>query len=258
MPGIKPERADLILAGAVVVQSVMEAGGFDCMEVTEAGLREGVFFASLLDGADPPLIETCASTRCATSPPSTTPDIAHTEHVAGARAVDVGRARQRRPGRARAAVGGGDAARHRRRDRLRRPPQALALPDPQRRAAGLLPARDRADRPDGALSPQGLADARPVLRARPQGRRRAADALLGRAAAGRAARALARPGGRSRRGQGGQRARGAAPGGARGRPIARWAAQKEQDVFKQAFGRELEVSEGRSSRKARRSPARAR
>ena len=46
MPGIKPERGDLILAGALVVQSVMEAGGFDCMEVTEAGLREGVFFAS--------------------------------------------------------------------------------------------------------------------------------------------------------------------------------------------------------------------
>ena len=57
VPGIKPERGDLILAGALVVQSVMEAGGFDCMEVTEAGLREGVFFASLLDGRYPPLIE---------------------------------------------------------------------------------------------------------------------------------------------------------------------------------------------------------
>ena len=40
--------------------------------------------------------------------------------------------------------------------------------------------------------------------------------------------------------------------------IARWAAQKEQDVFEQAFGRELEVSVARSSRRARRSPARAR
>ena len=29
VPGIKPARADLILAGAVVVQSVLEAGGFD-------------------------------------------------------------------------------------------------------------------------------------------------------------------------------------------------------------------------------------
>ena len=32
--------------------------------------------------------------------------------------------------------------------------------------------------------------------------------------------------------------------------VARWAAQKEQDVFEQAFGRELEVSEARSSQKA--------
>ena len=39
MPGIKPERADLILAGAVVIQGVLEAGGFDALEVTEAGPR---------------------------------------------------------------------------------------------------------------------------------------------------------------------------------------------------------------------------
>ena len=51
VPGIKPERADLILAGAVVVQTVMEVGGFDALEVTEAGLREGVFFEELLAGS---------------------------------------------------------------------------------------------------------------------------------------------------------------------------------------------------------------
>jgi exopolyphosphatase/guanosine-5'-triphosphate,3'-diphosphate pyrophosphatase len=44
VPGIKPARADVILAGAVVVLGVLEAGGFDALEVTEAGLREGVFF----------------------------------------------------------------------------------------------------------------------------------------------------------------------------------------------------------------------
>ena len=33
VPGIKPERGDLILAGAVVIQTVMEAGGFDGIEV---------------------------------------------------------------------------------------------------------------------------------------------------------------------------------------------------------------------------------
>jgi len=53
--GIKPERGDVILAGALVVQAVMEAGGFEALEVTEAGLREGVFFSTLLEGSDPPL-----------------------------------------------------------------------------------------------------------------------------------------------------------------------------------------------------------
>jgi exopolyphosphatase / guanosine-5'-triphosphate,3'-diphosphate pyrophosphatase len=49
VPGVKPARADLILAGAVVVQGVLQAGGFKGLETTEAGLREGVFFERLLD-----------------------------------------------------------------------------------------------------------------------------------------------------------------------------------------------------------------
>jgi len=51
VPGIKPARADLILAGAIVVQGALRAGGFDGLEVTEAGLREGVFFERLLAGS---------------------------------------------------------------------------------------------------------------------------------------------------------------------------------------------------------------
>jgi exopolyphosphatase/guanosine-5'-triphosphate,3'-diphosphate pyrophosphatase len=50
VPGVKPARADLILAGAVVVEGVMRAGGFEELEVTEAGLREGVFFERHLAG----------------------------------------------------------------------------------------------------------------------------------------------------------------------------------------------------------------
>jgi exopolyphosphatase/guanosine-5'-triphosphate,3'-diphosphate pyrophosphatase len=57
VPGIKSGRGDLILAGALVVQSVMRAGGFDSLEATEAGLREGVFFATLLEDRDPPVLE---------------------------------------------------------------------------------------------------------------------------------------------------------------------------------------------------------
>ena len=44
VPGIKAARADLILAGATTIQAVLEIGGFSGLEVTEAGLREGVFF----------------------------------------------------------------------------------------------------------------------------------------------------------------------------------------------------------------------
>jgi len=43
--GVKAARADLILAGAVVIQATMRTGGFEALEATEAGLREGVFFA---------------------------------------------------------------------------------------------------------------------------------------------------------------------------------------------------------------------
>lgn len=43
VPGIKPNRADIVLAGAVVVREVMRAGGFPRVGVTAWGLREGVF-----------------------------------------------------------------------------------------------------------------------------------------------------------------------------------------------------------------------
>jgi exopolyphosphatase / guanosine-5'-triphosphate,3'-diphosphate pyrophosphatase len=48
LPGIKPDRADVILGGALVLASALDSGGFDVIEVTEAGLREGVFFERLL------------------------------------------------------------------------------------------------------------------------------------------------------------------------------------------------------------------
>jgi exopolyphosphatase / guanosine-5'-triphosphate,3'-diphosphate pyrophosphatase len=48
VPGIKPDRGDVILGGALVLAAVLDAGGFDRIEPTEAGLREGVFFERLL------------------------------------------------------------------------------------------------------------------------------------------------------------------------------------------------------------------
>ncbi len=42
--GIKPARADIVLAGALVIEEVMRRGEFATLEVTGAGLREGIFF----------------------------------------------------------------------------------------------------------------------------------------------------------------------------------------------------------------------
>jgi len=54
--GIKPDRADVILGGALVLATAMEAGGHDLVEVSEAGLREGAFLGNVIEG-DPPLFE---------------------------------------------------------------------------------------------------------------------------------------------------------------------------------------------------------
>ncbi len=83
MPGIKPARADIVLAGAVVVQSVLEAGGFAGIEATEAGLREGVFFDRTLTGADGPLLDDVRRASVLNLAAQYDPHAAHTRHVAG-------------------------------------------------------------------------------------------------------------------------------------------------------------------------------
>jgi exopolyphosphatase/guanosine-5'-triphosphate,3'-diphosphate pyrophosphatase len=81
VPGIKYSRADLILAGAAVVEAVLELGGFPAIEATEAGLREGVFFARHLDG-DPPLFDDVRRASVLNLAGQYHVDHAHTEHVA--------------------------------------------------------------------------------------------------------------------------------------------------------------------------------
>jgi exopolyphosphatase/guanosine-5'-triphosphate,3'-diphosphate pyrophosphatase len=80
--GIKPARADIILAGAVVVRAVMEAGGFDGVEVTEAGLREGIFFERHLAPAEPPLFPDVRRASVENMAAQYHVDRAHTDHVA--------------------------------------------------------------------------------------------------------------------------------------------------------------------------------
>ncbi len=83
--GIKPARGDLILAGAAVVAAVLEAGGFNAMEVTEAGLREGIFFERLLAGDDPPLfadVRRSSVLNLAAQYPVSQEHTAHVAHLA--------------------------------------------------------------------------------------------------------------------------------------------------------------------------------
>jgi exopolyphosphatase/guanosine-5'-triphosphate,3'-diphosphate pyrophosphatase len=82
MPGIKPERAGVILAGAVVIAAVMEAAGAARLEVTEAGLREGVFFASYLSRREPPLFENVREASVWNLATQYQDDLSHCRHVA--------------------------------------------------------------------------------------------------------------------------------------------------------------------------------
>ncbi len=81
VPGIKATRGDLILAGAVTIQAVLAAAGLDGVEVTEAGLREGVFFEQHLAGTDGrfPDVRAASVRNLAAQAPV---DPAHTRHVA--------------------------------------------------------------------------------------------------------------------------------------------------------------------------------
>jgi exopolyphosphatase / guanosine-5'-triphosphate,3'-diphosphate pyrophosphatase len=82
LPGIKPGRGDIILAAAVVLETVVEMGGFTGIEATEGGLREGVFLArTLLDEAEPlfPDVRGAAVRNLAVQYES---DLRHVEHVA--------------------------------------------------------------------------------------------------------------------------------------------------------------------------------
>ncbi|HEV8097764.1 MAG TPA: HD domain-containing protein, partial [Gaiellaceae bacterium] len=80
--GIKPDRGDVILGGAVVLSALMEAGGFDELEVSEAGLREGAFFERFLDDRDPPLFEDVREASVINLANRYEDDLHHQRHVA--------------------------------------------------------------------------------------------------------------------------------------------------------------------------------
>lgn len=82
IPGIKAARGEIILAGAVVVRATMEAAGVGALEVTEAGLREGVFFERMLAGEEPPLVADVRMASVLNLAARYGVDPAHTRHVA--------------------------------------------------------------------------------------------------------------------------------------------------------------------------------
>lgn len=55
--GMKADRADIALAGAIVVEECMKHAGYNKLTVCSQGLREGVFYERFLADNDPPIFE---------------------------------------------------------------------------------------------------------------------------------------------------------------------------------------------------------
>jgi exopolyphosphatase/guanosine-5'-triphosphate,3'-diphosphate pyrophosphatase len=82
VPGIKPDRGDVILGGAVVLGALMDRAGVTELEATDAGLREGVFFERFLEPADPPLFADVRGSSVMNLAHRYQEDLNHPRHVA--------------------------------------------------------------------------------------------------------------------------------------------------------------------------------
>jgi exopolyphosphatase/guanosine-5'-triphosphate,3'-diphosphate pyrophosphatase len=82
VPGIKPDRGDVILGGAVVLGALMDKAGIEELEATDAGLREGVFFERFLAPADPPLFPDVRGASVMNLAHRYLQDLNHPRHVA--------------------------------------------------------------------------------------------------------------------------------------------------------------------------------
>ena len=82
VPGIKPGRGDIILAAALVIETVLDTGGFEGIEVTEAGLREGVFLARELLAGGEPLFDNVREAAVSNLAVQYESDMNHVRHVA--------------------------------------------------------------------------------------------------------------------------------------------------------------------------------
>jgi exopolyphosphatase / guanosine-5'-triphosphate,3'-diphosphate pyrophosphatase len=82
VPGIKPGRGDIILAAALTLQAVVEAGSFEGIEATEAGLRDGIFIARTILGEENPVFADVREAAVRNLAVQYESDLPHTEHVA--------------------------------------------------------------------------------------------------------------------------------------------------------------------------------
>jgi exopolyphosphatase/guanosine-5'-triphosphate,3'-diphosphate pyrophosphatase len=82
VPGVKPDRGDVILGGAVVLGAMMDRVGAEELEATDAGLREGIFFEHFLAPADPPLFPDVRGSSVMNLAHRYQDDLAHPRHVA--------------------------------------------------------------------------------------------------------------------------------------------------------------------------------
>jgi exopolyphosphatase/guanosine-5'-triphosphate,3'-diphosphate pyrophosphatase len=84
VPGIKPDRGDVILGGAVVLATLMDQAGAEELEATDAGLREGIFFERFLenDNGDEPLFPDVRGASVMNLAHRYMEDMDHPRHVA--------------------------------------------------------------------------------------------------------------------------------------------------------------------------------
>lgn len=82
IPGLKRERADIILGGAITVSTAMRAVGADSVRVCGQGLREGLFHAHRLHPRRPPLIDDVRRTTVLNMVANYDIEAQHATHVA--------------------------------------------------------------------------------------------------------------------------------------------------------------------------------
>jgi exopolyphosphatase/guanosine-5'-triphosphate,3'-diphosphate pyrophosphatase len=85
LPGLRKERADIILAGGITIRRILRSGGYDRIWVSADGLREGLFYPFLVRTGDDPVLPAVRRMRIAGARDVARAqglDLAHGEQVA--------------------------------------------------------------------------------------------------------------------------------------------------------------------------------